>query len=321
MAGNLGTAHITTRLGPAAINISASPECEQLLDAFQANEVEESVPHLDLKFVENLPAFESASFQELSHSQHFRRETEHVWVAQKPRHVQTLSHEPNVSELLVDTEALKDGAIRARPAVDSISAWAISQSIFPLHASAVTLGSDALLFVGEGGRGKTTTALALAFSGWSLLADDRCFLTQYEDVMSVCSLYKTAILTPAIVERFPDFLGHRLGVTHEGKIACRLPKTVDFAKSARIRGVIAVSHGSGEEYQLERLDSKSTLSAWQQALVPSIQALGPTKEILSTLARAARTLPVWSLTLGWDFSRIDSTLRRHLDEIRTENYR
>ena len=321
MAGNSVSAHITTRLGHAAINISASSECEHLLDAFPANEVEESVPHLDLKFVEKFPAFESASFQESDHSQHFRRGREHVWVAQKPRHVQTLSLDRNVSELFVDTEALKDGAIRARPAVDSISAWAISQSIFPLHASAVALGSDALLFVGEGGRGKTTTALGLAFSGWSLLADDRCFLTQHEDVLSVCSLYKTAILTPAIVERFPDFLGHRLGLTHEGKFCCGLPKTVNFAKSARMRGVIAVSHGSGEEYRLKRLDSKGALLAWQQALVPSIQALGPTNEILSTLARAVRTLPVWSLILGWDFSRIDSTLRQHLNKIRTENHR
>jgi hypothetical protein len=318
LAGNSGTAHIATRLGHAAINISASSECEQLLDAFQAYDVDESSSHLNLWFVDK-PAFESAWFREADHSQHFRQGREHIWVAQKPRHLQTLSLDRNVSELLVDPEALKDGAIRARPAVDSISAWAISQGVFPLHASAVALGSDALLFVGEGGRGKTTTAMALAFSGWSLLADDRCFLAEYEDGMSVCSLYKTAILTPAIVERFPDFLGHRLGVTHEGKISCRLPKTVDFAQSARIRGVIAVSHGSGEEYKLERLDSKAALSAWQQALVPSIQALGPTNEILSTLARAVRTLPVWSLSLGWDFSCIDSTLRRHLDEIQTEN--
>jgi hypothetical protein len=318
LAGNTGTAHITTRLGHSAINISASSECEHLLDAFPANEVEKSAPHLELRFIKQSPALEAASFQELGHSQHFRRGRDHVWVAQKPRHLQTLSLDSNRSELFVDTEALKDGAIRARPSVDAISAWAISQSTFPLHASAVAIGSDALLFVGEGGRGKTTTALSLAFSGWSLLADDRCFLGANEDVMSVYSLYKTAILTPAIVERFPEFLGHRLGLTHEGKIACALPTTVDFAKSARIRGVIAVSHGTGEEYKLERLDSKSALSAWQQALVPSIQAVGPSSEILSTLARAVRTLPVWSLILGWDFSRIDSTLRQHLSELRTE---
>ena len=318
MASDLGTHHITTRLGHAAINISADSGCEHLLDAFPTNEVEESVPHLDLKFTENIPVFESASFKESAHSQHFRRGQEHIWIAQKPRHVLTLSIDPDVSELFVDAEALKDGAIRARPAVDSISAWAISQSMFPLHASAVALGSDALLFVGEGGRGKTTTAMALALSGWSLLADDRCFLTEYEDVMSVSSLYKTAIVTPAVVELFPDFLDHRLGVTHEGKISCGLPKTVDFAQSAQIRGVISVSHGSSEEYQLKRLDSKSAFSAWQRVLEPSIHALGPTHEILSTLARAVRTLPVWSLTLGWDFSRIDSILREHVVETRSE---
>jgi hypothetical protein len=313
---NLADVTVTARLAEATVGVTAVAECRGLLDAFPVSEVAGRGPHLDLRIGVNPTGLDSPEFCNLDSSQHFRRGREHLWMAPTPQQLQRLFFDEDRAELILNSRSLTDGAIRARPSVDSISAWATAHNIFPLHASAVVLGSDALIFVGDGGRGKTTTALALASSGWSFLADDRCFLSSDEGGLSVSGLYQTAILTPAIAERFPEFLGHKLGETHEGKIACELPKTVTLAKSARIRGVVAVSHGRGEAYRLERLGYRDALSTWQQTLIPAIQALGPTKEILSVLARAVRALPVWSFTLGWNFDRIDTALRQHVDEIR-----
>ncbi|MEU1409464.1 hypothetical protein ABZ471_45855 [Streptomyces sp. NPDC005728] len=50
-----------------------------------------------------------------------------------------------------------------------------------LHASAATLGGDAVLTLGDKGAGKTTTGLLLALRGWGLLANDRVFVRPEAD--------------------------------------------------------------------------------------------------------------------------------------------
>lgn len=47
---------------------------------------------------------------------------------------------------------------------------------FPVHASMASLDGTSVMFLGERSRGKTSSCLALGRAGWTVLADDRCYV-------------------------------------------------------------------------------------------------------------------------------------------------
>ncbi len=71
-----------------------------------------------------------------------------------------------------------------------------------IHAGAVGNESGAVLLVGKGGSGKSTTALACLNSTLRYLADDYCIVST-EDAPRVWSLYNTAKITPASLAALP----------------------------------------------------------------------------------------------------------------------
>jgi serine kinase of HPr protein (carbohydrate metabolism regulator) len=219
--------------------------------------------------------------------------------------------------VFVDHDSSHDASVMARPAVESISAWATHNEVFPLHASAVSREDDGLLLVGEGGRGKTTTALALAMCGWDLIADDRCFVNTQNEELFMHALYRTSIVTSEVANRFPELLGEHFGITVEGKIATYLPKTIKFAQSSKIRGLVLLSQNHDEPYQMTRLTPREALTAWQQALMFADISRSPERSLFSLLTKASRNVPAWRMNLGWDFQKLDKILRRHMEKICT----
>lgn len=65
-----------------------------------------------------------------------------------------------------------------------------------VHAAAVSQGSEAILIVGDSGRGKSTLSAALSRSGWTLLGDDAVSLRVGEDMVQAQSLYPSLRLLP-----------------------------------------------------------------------------------------------------------------------------
>ncbi|MFI0431902.1 MAG: hypothetical protein ACH36H_02025 [Candidatus Nanopelagicales bacterium] len=60
---------------------------------------------------------------------------------------------------------------------DLLSRWFVPQiarlhGALPLHAAALTNGTDAILICGESGAGKSSTSAALTMNGWRLLSDE-----------------------------------------------------------------------------------------------------------------------------------------------------
>ena len=302
---------VAVALAGNSIDVRCAPAAEPLVGAFVPSlGPAAGAPTLRLAMRVDAPYLTQLAVVDSSSARHYRRGAEHRWITQSPRQLQhlTLDHPPH-AHLVVDGASLQDGAIRARPAVDAISAWAASCGIMPLHASAVALGGEALLFIGEGGRGKTTTALSLALRGWQLIADDRCFLELTSKDIVVHGLYPTAILTPSMAERLGASSWGDLGTTHEGKVACRLPAAMPMVSAATLRAVVTPSQGEGAPYRVTPLNRRTALAAWQGAFAPALQANGPSPLWLLSFARATRTVPAWGVSLGWDFGRLDRALR------------
>ena len=304
-------------LAGESIEVHALPGAEDLVGAFiPAVDSQAARPTLRLALRLDSQYLAAQLGAAPSGSRHSRLGRDHLWTAQQPRQLQRLALGAGAeAELVVDASSILDGAIRARPAVDAISVWAASQGIMPLHASALARNGQALLMIGEGGSGKTTTALALAMRGWQLIADDRAFLEVSPLGMVVHGLYRTAILTPTSAARLEAGSWGDLQPTHEGKWAVQLPKSMRVATSATLRGVVALTHGVGEPYLTERLTRPAALAAWQGVFAPALQAHGPTPTWLANLASATRRAHTWGLTLGWQFDRLERVLGTLLDDL------
>ena len=310
-----------TSLAGRLISCHADSHTEKLLQAFKpaAEDIEGSV-QLKVNFTFDETSLTKTLEALSADSAHLRRGQEHAWITRHPRHAESLLFSsPAQSRLLVDHDSNHEASMTARPAVASISAWATHNEVFPLHAGAVCQESNGLVLVGEGGRGKTTTALALAMCGWSLIADDRCFVNAHNDDLLMHALYKTSIVTSEVANRFPEMLGEHIGITVEGKIASYLPKTIKFAQSAKIRGLVLLSQNNDEPYQMTRLTPREALAAWQQAFMFTHISLSPERSLFSLLTKASRTVPAWRMNLGWDFAQIDRALRNHMESVKVKS--
>jgi hypothetical protein len=318
----VGVTRASVSLAGAAIDLHCAPGTEHLADAFlsgpsatgTAVAAPASGPPLHVTMRLDAAHLAARVPHDLDGSEHHRSGDAHVWVVPTPRHLERFTPGPAPhAELVVDATSIADGTVRARPAVHAIAAWAASRGVMPVHAGAVARDGRALLLIGRGGRGKTTTTLTLAARGWQLIADDLCFLETTPAGPVIHGLYATAVLTPAVVERLGADTWEGLGRTHAGKVASRLPATLPVAASAALTGVVTVTHGEGDPYRLTRLPRPAAHIAWQEAFAPALQTHGPTPAWLAAYAHATRTLPVSRLTLGWDVARLDEVLTGMLD--------
>lgn len=310
------TRRVHSSLAGHAFSVELEMEVAHLANAFARQESESGqTDSLQMSVGVDQSQVDSALQGVASGSVHQRHGEVHTWLACQPRHVQRLApvssggRETAVATVIFDQAEGLDGSLRARPGNEVISTWAASRGILPIHASGIAIGGRALLLLGQGGSGKTTTALALAERGWDLLADDLCFIFRDGPHTKVASLYATAIVTQNSLPRLKASQWEDLGNTHHGKSARRLPSSINMVSEAELAGVVWVSPNVGELYMPVALSRRQALVPWQAAFAPALQAHGPSANWVNHLAGLSRSAPAWNMRLGWDLDQIDTTLR------------
>ena len=112
--------------------------------------------------------------------------------------------ERRIISMVADTERLTLYE-RGRPLHAPLLLWHRDQGLEALHAGLVARSDQGVLFVGEGGSGKSTAALSCLFAGFDYLGDDYIGLQSLSDGSRVGhSLYCSTHLEPAQLERFPE---------------------------------------------------------------------------------------------------------------------
>ena len=180
--------------------------------------------------------------------------------------------------------------------------WLGSRGLQVAHAGAVGDNSGCVLLVGNGGAGKSTTALAcLPSDDLGILGEDYCLLGP-ERTPTVHTIYSSAKANDDTLERLP-FL--RPMVTNpdrppSDKALCLLADHVPgkLVASAPLRAV-AIPRISGRR---ETTTSEATAAAALAALAPStlLQLHGADSASLGRLAQAVRTVPCHYLDVGTD---------------------
>ena len=132
------------------------------------------------------------------------------------------------------------------------------------HASAVAIGSGAVAFVGESGRGKSTLAASFAVSGCGFLTDDGLVVEArgegFEALPSHPSIRlwddSEAALIPPAARREPP-------VHYTSKARFLADDELAFCDEPRpLRRVYFLGDGSAERLEMRRLSAAETLVEW-----------------------------------------------------------
>jgi len=220
-------------------------------------------------------------------------------------------------KLIASPAALESGDLRAHPASYAISSWIASPTMRTIHAGAVALGGRGVLFVGVGGRGKTTTALACARAGFSFLGDDLCIVEAGDAGNGrppfVHGMFATAKLNPDSRARLAAATWTELGITPKGKTVVRIPTEIGFERSVPLSAIVAVRVGESPRTETRRIDRREAFRLLIVAATQGNMASGVPTPWFSAAAALAREIPAFELSLVWELDRVIAAIRDLLE--------
>jgi hypothetical protein len=189
----------------------------------------------------------------------------------------------------VDVDDALETVAPLRPLVHWI---AVAHDAAFVHGAVVADGSRAVLLLGAGGSGKSTTALACGAVGLRVLGDDYCVVTRTGQTYATYRNAKADATTRALVPGVGRLTGAALG----SKQVIELPRLHGDAATARVAAVCVV-HRHAET----RL-TPTTVSVAMRAGAPStlVQVIDHHDHVFSVLASVMRAVPCFVLRVGDD---------------------
>lgn len=179
-----------------------------------------------------------------------------------------------------------------------------------LHAGAVRVGQQAIAFIGETGRGKSTLTASFHAAGFPLLSDDGLVLTQGEDTALARPTYPSLRLWPEAVAglyaRAPDVapMAHystkRRVIMKDITVRSSLPLAALYVLAAEMEddaGSISLTRLSPSAACMEIISNSFLLNVTDRR-----RAMG----LLTVAGRIAEQLPVFSLAYPRRFACLPS---------------
>lgn len=188
----------------------------------------------------------------------------------------------------------------AAPLREVLQAWFEHCGGIFIHAAALGTDDGAVLLVGPGGTGKTTTALACTSANLRLLGEDYCLLTEFDHTgLQVHSLYSSAKLTEQSMDMLPHLAPLVVNPDRQdadAKAVLFLSPTMPIQKSAKLRAIVLPVRSNIQDPQISPAKAKDALLA----LAPStiLQLSGMSQAGMSMMKHAAQSVPAYRLDVG-----------------------
>lgn len=182
----------------------------------------------------------------------------------------------------------------------------------PLHASAVTRGSRAVLLAGPSGTGKSTLAYAAHSAGLALMSEDRVWV-QLEPVARVWGWPGQARLLADVASVFPEILQRATPWVSNGqeKLAVDLPGVANVWHCVVDQCVVCLlARGPGKPV-LRRLSPTELVQALRRDLAPGFDRF---PERHDAVVRALTAAGGWQLALSEDAREAVPLLQQILEE-------
>ena len=227
--------------------------------------------------------------------------------------VNLFDHDRNTGIYWVQNAAVLPYWVLSSPLRTLFHWWMERHGCQLVHAAAVGAGDEALLVVGKGGLGKSSTALACLDAGLAFMGDDYVIVRQAPEP-AVFSLYATAKINREDIDRFPAFRPYlfRAAVPPDEKAVLLLhPHFRDRIRTAMPLRAIAVPRVVDREDTSLAAENRSVV---QQAASFTTMSQLPyagdhTHQLFAALCEA---LPGYRLELGRDRARLTGAVRDFL---------
>ena len=203
------------------------------------------------------------------------------------------------------------------PLLGILPQWFLSKGLCFVHGGAVGLKDSGVLIVGQGGSGKSTTALQCLDSALFFLADDYCLL-EFEPSPRVYSLYSTGKLDAAHSRMFTFLqpaLHNKDNLQTEKALFFLSPLFSDrLVGSLPLKAIVIPRFVDHDRILIRPASSADGF----RALVPStlFQIAGFGKNISSSISKIIRDIPCFNMYVGPDLTQIPEAMQKMLRELK-----
>lgn len=193
---------------------------------------------------------------------------------------------------------------RGKPLHFPLLLWHADRGIPVVHAALVSRGEQGVLLFGQGGRGKTTVAVACLLGGLDFVGDDYVGLERTDDGSFVGhSLYDSSWLTADGEARFPELIPHLLPAERSATTVKRLVQLSDIAvdrlcRSVRICAVAVTSLGAGPNSSIGPISKTEAFLAAAPSSMLRLPISGPA--LLDRMTELVERVPTYQLEVGRD---------------------
>jgi hypothetical protein len=195
------------------------------------------------------------------------------------------------------------------PMLHFLRFWLEQYQVTVLHAAAVATRDQAVLLVGRGGSGKSTTALLALEAGLDYLGDDYCAVS-FDPNPVVHSLYSSTKFHFDNAHRV-SFLEKRTNPDLEKGYAMLFNNyQKQLIPQATVRAILLPTLAT--RLEITPVSSQTALLA----LAPNtLLQLGSSQVALSQIGQLLRNLPCYRLGLGQNPSAVAATIRKFLEDV------
>ena len=198
---------------------------------------------------------------------------------------------------------------RSAPFVKILRWWMRQFQTALAHGAVVGIEGQGILIPGQGGSGKSTTAINCLLAGMSYLSDDY-FLISAEEEVTAHGIYCTAKLNcqeSALDDRIAAWSGIRDNDSEKNLYFLNQSHSLQLVSTMRLQGVLVIEFCNDSNSSLVPTSPNSAL----RELAPSslFQVSGTKSSDFAILAKAVNSLPCYILKAGNNRSKVASTIR------------
>jgi hypothetical protein len=200
---------------------------------------------------------------------------------------------------------------RARPFHKLLSTWLEERGVQFLHAGLVSCHGKGLLFVGNGGAGKSTSSIACLRSGMGYLGDDFVGFSCRGSEVVGHGIYGSCLLNVQHIKRFPDLaaIAHTAHHAFEDKDVVFLNEAFPGAMQSDV-GIRALLLPRVIDSETTRTRAATKGEALMAIAPTSVMFLPrPSRAAFDRVAALVESLPCYWLELGRDVNQIPAVVR------------
>ena len=260
-------------------------------------------PHIELENRYQLPHFNTEQF-----SAFYRQDQYSLTMMDKQN--------KRIIWALDDCRRIKSHVNNA-PLLRIFQMWGAEHGAMMVHSAAVAQDNEAILLIGQGGSGKSTTALTCLRDGFQFLGEDYCLV--HIEPPCVESVYNIGKLADWTTQHLPEFLDHTrypAGTVTEKTVVSLYPAFREqFINTSPLKAIV-----------MPQVTQQQN-TTWQQASPAlALKAIAPStiyqmihvskKTHFEAMVKLVRQLPIYQLMLGSDIDQISPAVSQILQHAR-----